>query len=190
MPGDEWQRFANLRVMFSYMFTHPGTKLVFMGGEFGQTSEWNFEQSLDWHLLDFAPHKGMKECMKALNHLYKTEIALSEYSFSIDGFEWIDTQDRENSVLVYARKSADPDQNLVIVLNLTPTPRSDYRVGVLSGGMWEEIFNSDDTLFYGSGQLNAQPVKAENNLWHGKANSVRLNLPPLAAIILKKTTKV
>jgi 1,4-alpha-glucan branching enzyme len=189
MPGDEWQRFANLRLMFTYMFTHPGTKLVFMGGEFGQTSEWNFEQSLDWHLLDFAPHQGMKECMKALNHIYKTEIALSEYSFSIDGFEWIDTQDRENSVLVYARKSSDTEQNLVIVLNLTATPRPDYRVGVLSGGMWEEIFNSDNTLFYGSGQLNAAPVKAENQLWHGKANSVRLNLPPMAAIVLKKTAK-
>lgn len=186
MPGDEWQRFANLRLMFAYMFTHPGTKLIFMGGEFGQTSEWNFKQSLDWHLLEFAPHKGMKECMKALNKLYKTEIALSEYSFAHEGFEWIDTQDRENSILVYARKASDPNQNVVIVLNLTTVPRPDYRVGVLSGGSWEEIFNSDDTLYYGSGQLNKKPVKAENQLWHGKDFSVQLNLPPMAAIVLKK----
>jgi len=186
MPGDEWQKFANLRLMFSYMFTHPGTKLMFMGGEFGQTSEWNFQQSLDWHLLEFAPHKGMKECVKALNNIYKSELALSEYSFSSEGFEWIDTQDRENSVLVYARKASDPALNLVIVLNLTAVPRPDYRVGVLSGGLWEEVFNSDDTLFWGSGQLNSSPVKAENQLWHGKDFSVKLNLPPMAAIILKK----
>jgi 1,4-alpha-glucan branching enzyme len=186
MPGDEWQRFANLRLMFSYMFTHPGTKLIFMGGEFGQTSEWNFKQSLDWHLLEFAPHQGMKECMKALNKLYKTEIALSEYSFAHEGFEWIDTQDRENSILVYARKASDPDQSVVIVLNLTTIPRPDYRVGVLSGGSWQEIFNSDDKLYYGSGQLNKKPVKAENQLWHGKDYSVQLNLPPMAAIVLKK----
>jgi len=186
MPGDEWQKFANLRLMFSYMFTHPGTKLMFMGGEFGQTSEWNFQQSLDWHLLEFAPHKGIKECVKALNHIYKTELALSEYSFSSEGFEWIDTQDRENSVLVYARKASDPALNVVIVLNLTAIPRNDYRVGVLSGGMWEEIFNSDDTLYWGSGQLNSGAVKAENQLWHGKDFSVKLDLPPMAAIILKK----
>ncbi|MDQ6482362.1 1,4-alpha-glucan branching protein GlgB [Dyadobacter sp. LHD-138] len=186
MPGDEWQRFANLRLMFAYMFTHPGTKLIFMGGEFGQTSEWNFKQSLDWHLLEFAPHQGMKECMKALNKLYKTEIALSEYSFAHEGFEWIDTQDRENSILVYARKASDSSQNVVIVLNLTTVPRPDYRVGVLSGGSWQEIFNSDDTRYYGSGQLNKKPVKAENQLWHGKDFSVQLNLPPMAAIVLKK----
>ncbi|GLU56179.1 1,4-alpha-glucan branching protein GlgB [Dyadobacter frigoris] len=189
MPGDEWQKFANLRLMFAYMFTHPGTKLIFMGGEFAQTSEWNFEQSLDWHLLEFAPHKGMKECMKALNSIYKSEIALSEYSFSSEGFEWIDTQDRENSVLVYARKASDPNQNVVIVLNLTAVPRPNYKVGVLSSGTWQEIFNSDDTLYYGSGQLNTQPVTSESNLWHGKENSIQLNLPPMGAIILKKISK-
>lgn len=186
MPGDEWQKFANLRLMFSYMFTHPGTKLVFMGGEFGQTSEWNFQQSLDWHLLEFAPHHGIRECMKALNRLYKDEPALFDYSFSHEGFEWIDTQDRENSVLVYARKSFDPARNLIIALNLTPIPRKGYRVGVLSTGSWQEIFNSDAEAFGGSGIINYDPVTAEGHEWHGKANSVILDLPPMGAVVLKK----
>jgi 1,4-alpha-glucan branching enzyme len=186
MPGDEWQKFANLRLMFTYMFTHPGTKLVFMGGEFGQTSEWNFQQSLDWHLLEFAPHKGMKECMIALNKLYKEEPALFDFSFSHDGFEWIDTQDRENSVLVYARKSLDPARNLIIALNLTPVPRKSYRVGVMSEGSWQEIFNSDAEKFGGSGIINYDPVTAETHQWHGKAHSVILDLPPMGAVILRK----
>jgi 1,4-alpha-glucan branching enzyme len=185
MPGDEWQRFANLRLMFTYMFTHPGTKLVFMGSEFGQTSEWNFEQSLDWHLLELAPHQGMKECFKALNHMYRSEPSMYDFSFSHEGFEWIDTQDRENSVLIYARKANNPAENTVIVLNLTSVPRPSYRVGVLSDGEWEEIFNSDDVRFYGSGTGNPLPIKAEKERWHGRAYSVQLSLPPMGAIILK-----
>jgi 1,4-alpha-glucan branching enzyme len=190
MPGDEWQRFANLRVMFTYMFTHPGTKLMFMGCEFGQTSEWNYKQSLDWHLLTFAPHQGMKECVKALNRLYKTEPALFDYTFSHDGFEWIDTQDRENSVLVYARKSMDSDLNLVVILNLTPNSRSGYKVGVLAAGEWEEIFNSDETVYYGSGVTNKGVIKAEANEWHGRAHSVYLDLPPLGAVVLKQKKNI
>ena len=186
MPGDEWQRFANLRVMFTYMFTHPGTKLIFMGGEFAQTSEWNFQQSLDWHLLEFAPHQGMKECVKALNHLYKTEPAMYEHSFTAEGFEWIDTQDRENCVLVYARKSSDPNLNLVVILNLTPVPRTGYKVGVLSAGDWKEIFNSDSELFYGSGFVNRGNLTASPDEWHGKANSILLDLPPMGAVVLKR----
>ncbi len=185
MPGDEWQKFANLRLMFTYMFTHPGTKLVFMGSEFGQVSEWNFEKSLDWHLLEFAPHQGMKECFKALNQLYRSEPSMFDFSFAHEGFEWIDTQDRENSVLVYARKAIDPSQNTVIVLNLTPIPRSSYRVGVLSDGDWEEIFNSDEVRFYGSGMVNANPVTAEREQWHGRAYSVQVALPPMGAVVLK-----
>ncbi|PSL27747.1 1,4-alpha-glucan branching protein GlgB [Dyadobacter jiangsuensis] len=186
MPGDEWQRFANLRLMFTYMYTHPGTKLMFMGGEFGQTSEWNFQQSLDWHLLEHAPHKGIRECVIALNKLYKEEPALFDYSFSHDGFEWIDTQDRENSVLVYARKSTDPARNLIIALNLTPVPRKAYRVGVASEGTWQEIFNSDAAQFGGSGIINYEPVTAEAHQWHGKAQSLILDLPPLGAVVLRK----
>jgi len=186
MPGDEWQKFANLRLMFSYMFTHPGTKLIFMGGEFGQTSEWNFQQSLDWHLLEKKMHIGMKECVKALNNLYKSEPAMYEYSFSANGFEWIDTQDRENSVLVFARKAIDPDQTIVIVLNMTQNPKKGYRVGVTSEGKWKEIFNSDAVAFGGSGIINYHEVTSENERWHGKSNSVLLDLPPLGAVIIKK----
>ncbi|TLV03524.1 1,4-alpha-glucan branching protein GlgB [Dyadobacter luticola] len=186
MPGDEWQKFANLRLMFSYMFTHPGTKLMFMGCEFGQTSEWNFQQSLDWHLLNFAPHIGMKQCVKELNELYKSEPAMYDFSFSHEGFEWIDTQDRENSVLVYARKAFDPSQNIVIALNLTSIPRKGYRVGVLSEGSWQEIFNSDQERFGGSGIINYDPITAEGHQWHGRANSLTVDLPPMGAIVLKK----
>jgi 1,4-alpha-glucan branching enzyme len=185
MPGDAWQRFANLRLMFTYMFTHPGTKLVFMGGEFGQTSEWNYKQSLDWHLLNEPSHQGMKECFKAVNHLYRTEPSMYDFTFSHEGFEWIDTQDRQNSVLVYARKAIDPAHHTVIVLNLTPVPRKSYRVGVLSAGEWQEIFNSDETRFFGSGMTNGAPVKAENEHWHGRAHSVQVDLPPMGAVVLK-----
>ena len=185
MPGDEWQKFANLRLLFAFMFTHPGTKLMFMGGEFGQTAEWNFDKSLDWHLMEFGPHKGASECMKALNRLLKSEPALHEYNFSPEGFEWIDSQDRENSVLIYSRKSLNPSEQLVVALNLTPVPRPDYRVGVPFKGTWHEAFNSDDTRFYGSGVMNSQPIDSEDIQWQGRASSIRLNLPPLGAVILK-----
>ncbi|HEV7350598.1 1,4-alpha-glucan branching protein GlgB [Telluribacter sp.] len=186
MPGDEWQRFANLRLLFSYMFTHPGTKLVFMGGEFGQPSEWNFQKSLDWHLLKQDTHNGIAECMKALNKLYRAEPALFEYSFSPEGFEWIDTQDRENSVLVYSRKAKDAAENLVIALNLTPIPRQQYRIGIPTKGEWKEIFNSDSPEFFGSGTLNTGAVATENKTWHGKPYSILVDLPPLGAAIFKK----
>ncbi len=185
MPGDEWQRFANLRLLFAYMFTHPGTNLLFMGGEFGQTSEWDFSKSLEWWLLDHAPHKGMQQFVKALNTLYKGEGALYEKQFSSEGFEWIDTSDRENSILVYARKGNVYEEQLVVVLNLTPVVRNDYRIGLPLAGEWKEVLNSDDTMYWGSGNKNTvihtQPVG-----WQGKEQSTTLTLPPLGAIILKK----
>lgn len=185
MPGDEWQRFANLRLLYAYMFTHPGTKLLFMGSEFGQTSEWKFEGSLDWHLLDYAPHQGMSECIKALNKLYRNEPALYEQSFVAEGFEWIDTMDRENSILVYARKGTRTKEQIVIVLNMTPIPRTDYRVGIPTAGTWAEIFNSDHENFYGSGLLNPEPLVSEPQGWHGRPNSLSLTIPPLGAVVLK-----
>lgn len=185
MPGDEWQRFANLRLLFSYMFTHSGTKLLFMGGEFGQTAEWKFDASLDWHLLDFAPHKGMAECVKALNKLYRTEPALFDRTFTEDGFEWIDTTDRENSIITYARKGHHPEVSLIVVLNMTPIPRTDYRIGVPAAGTYTEVFNSDAQEFYGSGVVNAEPMTSEAEQWHGKPNSVRISIPPLGAVVLK-----
>ncbi len=186
MPGDEWQRAANLRLLYAYMYTHPGTKLMFMGCEFGQSSEWDFEKSLDWHLLDQGIHAGIKNCVKALNELYRAEPSLYEHSFSPEGFEWIDTQDRENSVVIYARKGLKAADSVVVVLNLTPVPRSDYRVGVLSEGDWSEVFNSDATDFGGSGVSNPYAVSSENQQWHGRSQSVRVNLPPLGVVVLKK----
>ncbi len=186
MPGDEWQRFANLRLLFAYMFTHSGTKLLFMGSEFGQTSEWKFDASLDWHLLGFAPHQGMAACVKALNTLYKTEPALYERSFTADGFEWIDTTDRDNSVVTYLRKGDQPENDLLIVLNMTPIPRHGYRIGVPSAGSYTEVFNSDAPEFYGSGILNPVALVSEDELWHGRPQSLQVALPPLGAVVLKK----
>ena len=185
MPGDEWQQFANLRLLYTYMFTHFGTKLLFMGCEFGQTSEWNYEQSLDWHLLEFAPHKGMAQCVKALNQLYRTEPAMYERSFSPDGFQWLDTTDHENSVVTYMRLGEKPEESLIIVLNMTPVPRPGYRIGVPSKGYYGEIFNSDKADFYGSGSLNAAPIQTEDVPTHGQAQSMPVTLPPLAGVVLK-----
>jgi len=185
MPGDEWQQFANLRLLYTYMFTHFGTKLLFMGCEFGQTSEWNYDQSLDWHLLEFAPHKGMAQCVKALNQLYRTEPAMYERSFSPDGFQWIDTSDHENSVIIYMRKGEKPGETLIVALNMTPIPRPGYRMGVPAKGNYGEIFNSDELDFYGSGVLNAAPIQTDDVPMHGQSQSMGVNLPPLAGVVLK-----
>lgn len=185
MPGDEWQRFANLRLLYTYMFTHPGTNLLFMGCEFGQTSEWNFEKSLEWWLLDHAPHRGMQDLVKALNNMYKTQPALYDKQFSPEGFEWIDTTDRENSIVVYARKGNDRKEQLIIILNLTPVPRPEYRIGVPLSGIWSEVLNSDNTAFYGSGKVNSSAILTEEIAWQGKDYSICLTIPPLGAVVLK-----
>ncbi|MGV8880220.1 MAG: 1,4-alpha-glucan branching protein GlgB [Sphingobacteriaceae bacterium] len=185
MPGDEWQKFANLRLLYSYMFTHSGTKLLFMGCEFGQSSEWNFKYSLDWHLMEFAPHQGMKELVKALNHLYRSEPALYEKSFESDGFEWIDGGNAADSILVYSRKGNDPKDDLIIVLNMTPVTRHHYRTGVPHDGKWKEIFNSNSEEYWGSGSGNPEAVTSETTYWHGKDQSITLTIPPLGAIVLK-----
>ena len=186
MPGDDWQRFANLRLLFTYMYTHPGTKLVFMGGEFGQEREWNFQQSLDWHLLNHHSHQGVKECIKSLNQTLLNQPALHDYNFSPEGFEWIDAQDRDNSIVVYMRKGINPTDSIVVVLNMTPTPQHSYRIGVPLAGVWEEIFNSDATYYYGSGVSNATPLQTEAIKWHGREQSVSITIPPLAGIVLKR----
>ncbi len=186
MPGDEWQRFANLRLLYTYMFTHPGAKLLYMGDEFAQTSEWNVNLSLDWHLLEFAPHKGMKELVKGLNHLYKEETALYEKNFEWDGFEWIEVNDSEQSVLVYCRKGNHADDKLVVVLNMTPVPRPNYRIGLPHHGDWQVIFNSDEEKFYGSGFELQQEFSSEPVHWQGKPQSAAINLPPLTGVVLKR----
>ena len=184
MPGDEWRKFANLRLLFAYMFTHPGAKLLFMGGEFAQFAEWNFQQSLDWHLYNNQPNKGMSELVKDLNKLYRAEGALFDKQFSPEGFEWIDTSDRDNAVIVYARKGFNEKDNLIVVLNFTPVPRTNYRVGVPNAGTYAEVFNSDKTQYWGSGVVNGD-VKTQTVATHGKPNSVELSLPPLGAVVLK-----
>ncbi len=185
MPGDDWQKFANLRLLFGYMFTQPGKKLLFMGCEFGQWSEWNHEKSLDWHLLEHSPHRGVQLWVKHLNQLYRTERALYENDFSTDGFEWIDCNDSENCILIMLRKGNLPEDSLVIILNFTPVPREGYRLGVPHDGNWKEILNSDSKIFFGSGLENKSSCVAESTKWHGQPYSVCLTLPPLSVIILK-----
>lgn len=185
LPGDEWQKFANLRALYLYMFTHPGTKLLFMGGEFGQTSEWNVNQALDWHLLDYAPHKGTFAFVKALNTIYRKEPALYEKSFSHDGFEWIESGDAVNSILVYLRKGVHADHNLIVVLNLTPSVFHNYRIGFPAAGVWEVVLNSDDIDFHGSG-VQQPAIKTENRKWMEQPFSAELTLPPLGGLVLKR----
>jgi 1,4-alpha-glucan branching enzyme len=186
MPGDEWQKFANLRLLYTYMFTHPGTKLLFMGGEFGQGGEWDFKQSLDWHLLEYPNHQGIKELVKALNHLYRSEPALYEKAFESSSFEWIDGGNLNDAVLVYTRKGHDAFNDVVVVLNMTPTPHYNFRIGVPAPGKWLEIFNSDAAKFWGSGAINTEAVYTETVNWHGRENSVCITVPPLGASVFKK----
>lgn len=188
MPGDEWQRFANLRLLYGYMFTHPGTKLLFQGCEFGQSEEWNFQNSLDWHLLDYAPHKGIQEVIKALNKFYRAEPALYENQFVPDGFEWIDYSDAENSVISFIRKGNEPKDNLIIVCNLTPIPRENYRVGLPKKGVLKEVFNSDKKKFYGSGKYINKSIKTTEHKWHSRNYSTVIDIPPLAMVALKYST--
>ncbi|PAW94758.1 1,4-alpha-glucan branching enzyme [Mucilaginibacter sp. MD40] len=188
MPGDDWQRFANLRVLYSFMFTHPGTKLLFMGSEFAQSEEWNFQHSLDWHLLQYESHNGIKETVKALNHLYKTEPALYEKAFDSSGFEWIDAGNYENSILIFTRKGNDPSNDLVVVLNMTPAPHHNYRVGVPAEGTWQEVFNSDKKEYWGGGVGNFESLNTEKNKWHGREDSISITIPPLAAVIFKRSS--
>jgi 1,4-alpha-glucan branching enzyme len=185
MPGDEWQKFANLRLLYGYMFTHPGTKLLFMGAEFGQSSEWNFENSLDWHLLQYPFHNGIKSVITKLNELYKTEPALHEKQFNQEGFEWINYSDHENAVMSFIRKGNNPKDDLIIVLNFTQVVRENYRIGLPKTGKLTEIFNSDDTDFGGSGVKNAKKLSIETNPYDGKEYSTALLLPPLSVIVFK-----
>lgn len=185
MPGDEWTRFANLRLLFGYMFAHPGTKLLFMGAEFGQTAEWGHDRSLDWHLTGYDFHKGVMRVIQDLNHLYVSEPALYQYAFEQKGFEWVDYGDSENSVVIFMRKGLQSEDSLVVICNFTPQPRHLYRVGVPTRGSWKEIFNSDSHQYSGSGLLNQALMNTSPVKYHGKDYSVTLTLPPLAVTVLK-----
>ncbi|MBX7181845.1 MAG: 1,4-alpha-glucan branching protein GlgB [Bacteroidia bacterium] len=183
MPGDEWQRFANTRLLYLWMFSHPGTKLLFMGNEFGQTSEWNYHLSLDWHLLQYPFHSGLSKFIAELNKLYTSNPALYDLAFSNQGFEWIDFNDHGNSVISYTRKGKQADQNLVVILNLTPIPRNNYRIGLPDSQKRTIILNTDSGEFGGSDYNLAQP-KVEEIAMHGRRYSVELTLPPLGGLVL------
>jgi 1,4-alpha-glucan branching enzyme len=183
MPGDEWQRFANYRLLYGYMFTHPGTKLNFMGSEFGQYEEWDFQSSLDWNLLEFEPHKNTQNYIKDLNAFYRITPALFEKGFSHDGFEWISYDDHENSVISYIRKGNNPEDDVIVVCNFTPNTQSKYKIGVHQKGKLKEIFNSDASKYGGSGILNSKKIAVKNEAWNDKEFSAEIDLPPLGIIV-------
>ncbi|KAA0127639.1 1,4-alpha-glucan branching protein GlgB [Chryseobacterium sp. SN22] len=187
MKGDEWQKFANLRALYVYMFTHPGAKLLFMGDEFGQTGEWNFKKSLDWHLLNFPVHKGLQTLVKELNRLYRKETAFYENQFSPEGFEWIEADDTDNSVYVYLRKGKKKEDVLMVILNLTPRVL-DYKIGVDSESRWETVFNSDDEKYAGSG-VEPDIFREDQEEYKNYQKSISIKLPPLAGVILKRKEK-
>jgi 1,4-alpha-glucan branching enzyme len=187
MPGDAWQKFANLRLLYCFMYMHPGSKLLFQGAEFGQTSEWNFNGSLDWHLLDHKVHKGVQTLVKHLNKLYTREPALHAQQFSAAGFEWIDHGDHQNSVMTFLRKGNDQKETLVILLNFTAVPRENYRIGLPAPGDLKVIFNSDGAEYNGSDNFKNTELTSENKAWNHRAHSLVLTLPPLAMLALKYT---
>jgi 1,4-alpha-glucan branching enzyme len=184
MPGDEWRKFANVRLLMGYMYAQPGKKLLFMGDDFGQFREWNHDTSLDWHLLEQPNHRGLARWVRDLNTLYRGERALHVLDCHPDGFSWIDCNDVAQSVICFLRKGGATDDPLLFVLNFTPVPRHNYRVGVPRAGTWQEILNSDATLYGGSGQGNIGSVKTSPVSWHGHFQSLNLILPPLAMIAL------
>jgi 1,4-alpha-glucan branching enzyme len=183
MPGDHWQRRANLRLLFGNMFTHPGAKLLFMGAEFGQESEWNFQQSLDWHLLHNPDYKGIQNWVKALNKIYKEQKALSELQFHASGFQWISYDDNENSVLVFLRKGKKQQDDLLVVCNMTPVILSDYRIGIPYESKWKEILCSDASEFGGSGVVCNTEISSEKIEAHNHPDSLILKIAPLAISI-------
>ena len=185
MPGDDWQKFANMRLLFAWMYAQPGKKLVFMGGEFGQWDEWDVESSLDWHLLNHAPHAGLSHWVGDLNRILREENALHEIDFDPAGFSWIDASDNEQSVVSVLRKGSAPHDLVIAAFNFTPVPRHNYQIGAPVGGHWRELLNSDAPMYGGSGQGNLGGVDASPVGRHGHLHSVTLTLPPLGAIFLK-----
>lgn len=187
MPGDEWQRFANARAFMAYMFTHPGKKLLFMGSDVGQHEEWSSGTQVRWELLQYPPHRGLQLTLKKLNEVYRKEPALHEVDFHWTGFEWIDIHDVDNSVISFLRRAENQDDYLVVVCNFTPTVRYGYRIGVPEGGWYDELINTDDAEFWGSGVVNGA-ILADAVPTHGRDHSVQLTLPPLGVTVLKRRT--
>lgn len=185
MPGDFWQKFANLRTLLGFMFGHPGKKLLFMGAEFGQWQEWDAGKSLDWNLLDYEPHQKLQALVEDLNHLYSSEPALHRLDFEPAGFEWIDFLDSENSIISFIRKSENPKDALIFVCNFTPVYRENYRVGVPFLTHYKEILNTDSAIYWGSNKGNFGGLDSDPIPWHGRPFSLNLKIPPLATIVFK-----
>jgi len=190
MPGDFWQRFANLRLYYGFMWTHPGKKLLFMGQDFGQWNEWNENKSLDWHLTEFEPHAKLLRWVADLNRVYGNEPSLYEQDYNWQGFEWIDANDWENSALSYIRRAVNPEDHLVVVCNFTPVVRQGYKVGVPSLTTYREILNSDSAYYFGSNVGNAGALEAERLNWQSQPYSVTMTLPPLAVVVLKPDRRI
>ncbi len=185
MPGDDWQKFANLRLLFGFMWGHPGKKLVFMGSEIGQRAEWSHDGSLDWNILGYPPHEALQRWVEDLNRIYREQPALFQIDFNGDGFEWIDASDTQQNVVSFLRKGRDPADSVLVIANFTPMPRHNYAIGVPRGGRWNEILNSDATLYGGSGQGNMGGAEAAPVPAHGRMHSLSLTLPPLSMICFK-----
>jgi 1,4-alpha-glucan branching enzyme len=185
MPGDDWQKFANLRALYAYMFGHPGKKLNFMGSEFGQWSEWNYDQSLDWYLLEYERHQELQRFVRDVNHLYTAEPALYQVDFSWEGFEWIDFHDVNSSTVSFIRKGSGDVAPIIVVANFTPVPRIGYRVGLPRPGFYRELLNTDGVEYGGSGVGNMGGVMAQDVAWQGQPYSAMLSLPPLGVLFLK-----
>jgi 1,4-alpha-glucan branching enzyme len=184
MPGDEWQKFANLRLLYTYMYTHPGGKLIFMGGEFGATNEWNYKTELPWDLLQFESHQKLKDCFRDLNQLLRTQPALYENQFNIYGFEWVDLNHRQESVIVYKRKGKLPADDIIVILNLTPVVRHDWKVYTNGKSNWNELFNSDNKKYWGTGDvfnpnISTTPVEGASGQYE-----INVHLPALSALVL------
>jgi 1,4-alpha-glucan branching enzyme len=185
MPGDEWQKFANLRLLFGYMYAQAAKKLLFMGSEIGQWSEWAHDRTIEWHLLEYASHRGLERWVTDLNRLYRDEPALHERDLDPAGFEWIDCNDAESSVISLLRKGKSADDIMLAACNFTPVPRPNYRIGAPCGGFWKEVLNSDATYYGGGGWGNMGGVEAVPIPLHGRSHSLTLTLPPLAAMFFK-----
>ncbi|MDQ6980944.1 MAG: alpha amylase C-terminal domain-containing protein, partial [Ghiorsea sp.] len=187
MPGDDWQKFANQRLLYAYMYAHPGKKLQFMGLEFGQWQEWNFDASLSWEQSNFMPHRGLQLMMRDMNHVYKDEPALYEVDFDSTGFQWIDCNDASQSVLSFIRRDKNGGE-VIVVMNLTPVPRENYRLGVPQAGHYQEIMNTDAETYGGSNLGNTGGVHSDTLPWMEQAQSIEITLPPLACLLLKLNT--
>jgi len=185
MPGDDWQKFANLRCLLGYMWGHPGKKLLFMGGEFGQWREWNHDASLDWHLCDYPLHAGAQRWVRDLNRYYVQTAPLYVQDFDAAGFEWVDCGDAANSVIAFLRKAPEAESATLVVCNFTPVPRPAYRLGVPRAGRWREALNSDAAIYGGSGMGNGGYIDAHQEPAHGRRCSLSLTVPPLAALFLE-----